>query len=92
MHFLHMSNSVVYTFLKLFKINFYFSDVREGNLKVILSLFFNLSRYKQAQKNSANVASKNTANNSSSTPSSNSSAAVKSGMVATSLGSEMLSK
>ncbi|KAG8200459.1 hypothetical protein JTE90_000540 [Oedothorax gibbosus] len=69
-------------------------DVREGNLKVILSLFFNLSRYKQAQKNSSSVASKNSAN---STPAASSttvanSSLVKSGMVAPSIGSEMLSK
>ncbi|GFQ73253.1 uncharacterized protein TNCT_481271 [Trichonephila clavata] len=68
-------------------------DVREGNLKVILSLFFNLSRYKQAQKNSNSVACKNSANTSSAATSNvNVAAVVKSGMVAPSLGSDMLSK
>ncbi|XP_042895687.1 neuron navigator 2 isoform X6 [Parasteatoda tepidariorum] len=65
-------------------------DVREGNLKVILSLFFNLSRFKQAQKNSSNVASKNSTN--APVTVSNTNAVVKSSMVAPSLGSEMLSK
>ncbi|GBO10880.1 hypothetical protein AVEN_127129-1 [Araneus ventricosus] len=71
-------------------------DVREGNLKVILSLFFNLSRYKQAQKNSSSVASKNSANSavtsSAASTNVNTAAVVKSGMVAPSLGSDMLSK
>ncbi|GFU33694.1 hypothetical protein NPIL_562841 [Nephila pilipes] len=71
-------------------------DVREGNLKVILSLFFNLSRFKQAQKNSNSVASKNSANtsitSSAAIPNVNVAAVVKSGMVAPSLGSDMLSK
>ncbi|KAF8783100.1 Neuron navigator 3 like protein [Argiope bruennichi] len=71
-------------------------DVREGNLKVILSLFFNLSRYKQAQKNSSSVASKNTANStvtsSATSTNVNTAAVVKSGMVPPSLGSDMLSK
>ncbi|XP_054720080.1 neuron navigator 3-like [Uloborus diversus] len=57
-------------------------DVREGNLKVILSLFFNLSRYKQAQKNSSS--SSHTVSrfgNNSGRP-----------MVASSIGNDMLSK
>ncbi|GIY86815.1 uncharacterized protein CDAR_281191 [Caerostris darwini] len=67
-------------------------DVREGNLKVILSLFFNLSRYKQAQKNSNSVASKNSVNSTVTTANVNTAAIVKAGMVAPSLGSDMLSK
>ncbi|GFW93001.1 hypothetical protein TNCV_4209371 [Trichonephila clavipes] len=77
------------------QINLGVQDVREGNLKVILSLFFNLSRYKQAQKNSNSVACKNSANTSvtsATAPNVNVAAVVKSGMVAPSLGSDMLSK